>query len=318
MSEKIIRINGQSYNRKPRIGLALSGGGLRGPAHIGVIKVLLENNIPIDMIAGTSAGAVIATMHACGYTPRQMQGIAESLDVTKLVDLKVTVGDLFKHGMKWLFSGRFRFWSVLSSGLVKGEKIEEYFTGLWERRTVRDTLVPLAITAVDVHSGDTVFFVTPMAGHRAILNARYYHNALLAEAVRASISIPGIFTPKKYRGMTLVDGAVKNNLPSDILHHMGADVIIAVDLGYSGQPNQEIKAVGEILLQCIDIMGREVTLLKGEQYSDIVIRPEVFDLALNSTNQITLCIARGAQATWAKIDEIRKIIASCSSFSPPT
>lgn len=108
--------------------------------------------------------------------------------------------------------------------------------------------------------------------------------------------------------MTLVDGAVKNNLPSDILHQMGADVIIAVDLGYSGQPNPELKSVGEILLQCIDIMGREVTLLKGEQYADIVIRPEVFDLALNSTNQLSLCIARGAQAAWARMDEIRKII----------
>lgn len=108
--------------------------------------------------------------------------------------------------------------------------------------------------------------------------------------------------------MTLVDGAVKNNLPADILHHMGADIIIAVDLGYSGQPNHEIKSVGEILLQCIDIMGREVTLLKGEQYADIVIRPEVFDLGLNTSQQITLCIARGAQAAWGKMDEIKRAL----------
>ena len=206
-----------------------------------------------------------------------MQTIAESLDVSKLIDLKVTVGDLFKHGVKWLFSGKSRFWSVLPAGLVKGEKIEDYLTGLWQRRTVRDTQIPLAVTAVDINSGDTVFFVTPIAGQRAILNARYYNNCLLSEAVRASISIPGIFSPKKFRGMTLVDGAVKNNLPTDILHHMGADVIIAVDLGYSGQPNHDIKTVAEILIQCIDIMNREVTLLKGEQYANIVIRPTVFD-----------------------------------------
>ncbi|MDR3565870.1 MAG: patatin-like phospholipase family protein [Negativicutes bacterium] len=308
MKNQIVKVNGQHYERRPKVGLALSGGGLRGLAHIGVIKVLAENNIPVDMVAGTSAGSVIATMHACGYTPRQMQGIAESLDVTKLVDLKVTVGDLFKHGMKWLFSGRFRFWSVLPTGLVKGEKIEEYLANFWQRRTVRDTLIPLAITAVDINSGDTVFFVTPLAGQRTILNARYYNNSLLTDAVRASISIPGIFLPKRYRGMTLVDGAVKNNLPADILHHMGADIIIAVDLGYSGQPNHEIKSVGEILLQCIDIMGREVTLLKGEQYADIVIRPEVFDLGLNTSQQITLCIARGAQAAWGKMDEIKRAL----------
>lgn len=307
MQHTVIHVNGREPGRRPKIGVALSGGGVKGTAHIGVLKVLAENKIPIDMIAGTSAGAVIATMYACGYKPSQMQTMAESLNVTELIDLKVTVGDLFKHGMKWLFSGKFRFWSVLPTGLVKGDKIERYLTGLWQQRTMQDTLIPLAVTAVDIHSGDTVFFTTPLPRHRIILNARYYHNTLLSEAVRASISVPGIFFPKKYRNMALVDGAVKNNLPADILHHMGADAIIAVDLGYSGQPNQSIKTVGEIVLQCIDIMGREVTLLKGEQYANLVIRPEIHDINFRDTRQITLCIGRGAQATWLHIPEIRQL-----------
>lgn len=308
MGGKIVTINGRPLGRKPKVGLALSGGGLRGVSHIGVLKVLNENNIPIDMVAGTSAGGLIATMYACGYTPAQMQSIAEGLDVSNLIDLKVTVSDLFKHGMKWLLGGKFRFWSVLPTGLVKGEKIEQYFTNLWQRRTVADTRIPLAVTAVDINTGDTVFFLSPLDSHRAILNARYYHNTLLAEAVRASISIPGIFFPKKYRGMTLVDGAVKNNLPTDVLHHMGADVIIAVDLGYSGQPNYDIKTVGEILLQCIDIMGREVTLLKGANYAHVLIRPEVGDISFKDMKQINLCIGRGVQAAWGKIDEIKRMV----------
>ncbi|HMM21700.1 MAG TPA: patatin-like phospholipase family protein [Selenomonadales bacterium] len=307
MGETIIRINGRAPGRRPRVGLALSGGGVRGLAHIGVLKVLVENRIPIDMVSGTSAGAIIAAMYASGYKPLQMQALAENLNVSDLIDLKVTVGDLFKHGMKWLFSGKFRFWSVLPTGLVKGDKVEQYLTGLLYERTFKDTVVPLAITSVDINSGDTVFFITPPEESRVILNARYYTNALLTEAVRASISVPGIFFPKKYRGMLLVDGAVKNNLPTDILRHMGAEVILAVDLGYSGQPVPEIKTVGEILLQCIDIMGREVTLLKGEPHASVVIRPEVYDLSFKDTKQVSLCVAKGAQAAWAQIPEIRRL-----------
>jgi len=108
--------------------------------------------------------------------------------------------------------------------------------------------------------------------------------------------------------MTLVDGAVKNNLPADILHFMGADVVIGVDLGYCGQPNYDIQSVSEILLQCIDIMSREVTLLKGEQFADIIIRPHTDDLKLNNTKQVKLCIERGAQATWERMGDLVNVL----------
>lgn len=307
MGERIVRINGREYGRRPKVGVALSGGGIRGAAHIGVLKVLAENNVPVDMIAGTSAGAVIAALYACGYRAVDMEAMAEGLKVGELIDLKVTVGDLFKQGVKWLFGGKARFWSVLPTGLVKGDKVENYLGRLVERRTVRDTQIPVAITAVDILSGDTVFFVTPREGGRAILNARYFTNTLLTEAVRASISVPGVFFPKKYRGLVLVDGAVKNNLPTDILRHMGAEVIIAVDLGYAGQETAELKTASEIVLQCIDIMNREVTLLKGVQYADVVIRPEVFDISVKQADYLSLYIARGAKAAWAQIGEIRRL-----------
>ncbi len=307
MGEMTVRINGREYGRRPRVGVALSGGGIRGAAHIGVLKVLAENGIPVDMIAGTSAGAVIAALYACGYRAAEMEAMAENLKVGELIDLKVTVGDLFKQGVKWLFGGKSRFWSVLPAGLVKGDKVESYLGRLVQRRTVKDTHIPVAITAVDVLSGDTVFFVTPGYGYRAIANARYFTATPLTEAVRASISIPGVFLPKKYRGLVLVDGAVKNNLPTDILHHMGAEAIIAVDLGYSGQACEEMKTASEIVLQCIDIMNREVTLLKGVQYADIVIRPEVFDIGFKTPGYLSLCSARGAKAAWAQIGEIRRL-----------
>ncbi|MDD4600576.1 hypothetical protein SDC9_06097 [bioreactor metagenome] len=303
----IIKMNNKKTSLNRTVGLALSGGGLRGTAHIGVLKALLDYNIPIHYISGTSAGAIVAAMFACGYSPRQMEKIIENVDIQRLIDLKVTVPDLIKHGVKWMMSGMFRFWSVLPAGLIKGDKIEEFLADLWKDRTVRDTQIPIAITAVDINTADTVFFTTPVPGSRAILNARYYHNTLLTEAVRSSISIPGIFFPKKYRGMTLVDGAVKNNLPTDILRHMGADVVIAVDLGYSGQENFDIKTVGEILMQCIDIMGREVTILKAEQYADVIIRPVITDIDFHDLKQAKKCIKRGQKAITDRLEDINRL-----------
>lgn len=304
----LVTINNRSRGFHPKLGIALSGGGLKGTSHIGVLKAFTDHNIPIDYISGTSAGAIVATMYACGYSPQQMQAIIQSIHIPDLIDLKVTTSDLFKHGFKWMLSGKFRFWSVIPTGLLKGEKIEAILVKLWQQRTVRDTKIPVAITAVDLNSADTVFFTSPVPRTRSILNARYYHNALLYEAVRASISIPGVFFPKKYRGMTLVDGAVKNNLPTDILNHMGAEKIIAVDLGYTGQPNYEIDSVGEILMQCIEIMGREVTLMKSEQYADIIIRPQVADLNHKDFQQANEFISRGYQAAVEKISEIKQLL----------
>lgn len=305
----VMKINRHRINNnRHKIGVALSGGGLRGTAHIGVLKVLDENNIPIDMISGTSAGAIVAALYACGYSPQDMQTMVQKFKMNEFIDLNVTVSHLLKHSVKWLYSGMFRFWSVFPTGLIKGDKIERYFYNLWQERTVRDTKIPVAITAVDINSADTVFFTSPVFNSRGILNARYYHNTSLTDAVRASISIPGIFFPKKYRSMTLVDGAVKNNLPTDILRHMGADIVIGVDLGYDGQANYNIKSVGEILIQCIEIMSREVTLLKSEQCADIIIRPNTFDINFKDLKQAVVCIGRGEQGAREKLADIKNLL----------
>lgn len=307
----LVRINDKKlYQGKPIVGLALSGGGVRGATHIGVLKALSKNHIPIDMISGTSAGSIVAAMYACGYSPESMQQIAENLKFNDLFDLKIKVSSLIKYGFKWLLFRKYTFWSLLPCGLIKGNKFENFFKKLWGSRTVRDVNIPLAITAVDINSADTVFFTTPLPNRRAILNAKYHYDATLSDAVRASISIPGILLPKKYNNMTLVDGAVKNNLPTDILHHMGANIIIAVDLGYSGHPNYNIDTIGEVLMQCLDILGREITLLKAEQHADIIIRPDIADISFKDLRHIKHCIHRGEKFANTKISEIKQLIAS--------
>lgn len=297
----------QTAKARPcRIGLALSGGALRGVSHIGVLKALQDNAIPIDFIAGTSAGAVVAALYACGYRPDEMQAAAKTLSVADLVKIKIPFSAVLKQGKKWLFGKKRR--TLLPAGMIQGDRIEKYFSRFLHNRTVRDTDIPIAMTAVDLYSADTVFFLTPHPGMREILNARYYYHTGLIEAVRASISIPGIFMPVKYRGMLLVDGAVKNNLPTDILRHMGADRVIAVDLGFAGEPDYEIKAVSDILLRSIEIMNREVTLLKGEEYADIIVRPQAYISLPPSSEQIERCIKSGEDAVLAKMTEIRSLL----------
>lgn len=104
-----------------------------------------------------------------------------------------------------------------------------------------------------------------------------------------------------------MDGAVKNNLPTDILRHMRADIVIGVDLGYDGQANYDIKTVGEILVQCIEIMSREVTLLKAEQHADVIIRPNTYDANFKDMKQALLCIERGEKAAVDKLAEIKEL-----------
>lgn len=305
----IVRVNGRvGLKGPPRIGIALSGGGLRGLAHIGVLMELERKKIPVHMIAGTSAGAIIAALYAAGWEADDMVTLAHNVKIHDLIDAKLSINQLVKYGMKWLFTGKFRLLSVIPSGVVKGDRIEQYFQSLWGDMTVRDTQIPVAVTAVDLNTAETVFFMSPLRSQPEILNAKYDHNIALTDAVRASISIPGIFLPKSYQGMNLVDGAVKNNLPADVLRYMGADVVISVDLGYDGQPNFGIQSVGQVLMQCIEIMSREVTLLKGRQLSDWVIRPQTFDIAFRSQNDIDRCIERGRIAAQGDMAEILNLL----------
>lgn len=302
MGERISNQRTTTRKKRPRVGVALSGGGLRGIAHIGVLKAFVQNNIPVDMIAGTSAGAIVAALYAYGYSPLKIEEFVLQVNPTDFVDFKVSIPHLLKYGLKWLFTGNPR---VIPNGLIKGGKVEKYFLSLWQHCTMQETRIPLAVTAVDIISADTIFFTTPLPAKRTILNARYYHNVEIVDAVRASISIPGIFLPKKMRGMTLVDGGVKNNLPTDILNHMGAEIIIAVDLGFTSQVSRDVDSVSEILLRCIEIMGREVTLLKAEQYADIIIRPNV---DYDDAHQIIKCIEMGERAAMEKIAAIKYLL----------
>lgn len=293
---------------RPTVGLALSGGGIRGLAHIGVLKALRAHGVPIDCISGTSAGAIVASLYATGYSIDEMELLAKKIEPTEFVDFNLTVSDFIKFGLKEMMSTQKRFWAEVPKGLIKGKRIEKYFSALWGEKTVRDTKIPLAITAVDIYTADTVFFVSPDCSLGfAPSDTRYDRTARIDEAVRASIAIPGVFFPKKYRGMLLVDGAVKNNLPTDILREMGADIVLGVDLGYNGAPCYDIHVTGEVLLRTIDIINRELTLLKGARYADYIFRPEVDAVSLSDMKHALSAIEIGRQTVEMDWERVKKV-----------
>ena len=178
-----------------KFGLALGGGSARGLAHVGVIKVLEVYHIPIDIIAGTSIGSVIGGLYASGATVRQLEEVALSIKKSKTLFM---IDPVFPH-----------------SGLISGDRIEKMLNQFGIKDKTFDNLkIPFAAVATDVESGAEV-----------ILN-----QGKVIDAIRASISIPGIFTPVKYQDYYLVDGGVVDPVPVDVVKMMGADIIIAVSL----------------------------------------------------------------------------------------
>jgi NTE family protein len=186
---------------RPCIGLALSGGGPRGLAHIGVLNTLERQGIPVDVLAGTSMGGVIAAGYAAGLSPEDLE--KEALATARIRRLL----RLIDPGLP-------------EAGLLRGQRMQSYFEEILGAMTFEDLKTPLALVAVDLN-----------AQRKVILT-----EGSLSLAIRATISVPGIFTPVEIDGQRLVDGGVLNNLPIDAAQHLGADVIIAVDV--ESDPNK--------------------------------------------------------------------------------
>lgn len=176
-----------------KIGLALGSGAARGLAHIGVIKVLEENNIPIDYMAGSSIGAMIGGLYASGLDIEEIENIALNMtnrDMFSLIDLRVR------------------------RGFIKGERVNSFIADNLVAKNFKDCRIPFSATATDIKTGEVVVL----------------DSGSLAEAIRASISIPLVFQPVERDGRILVDGGVGSPVPVEIVRKMGADIVIAVNL----------------------------------------------------------------------------------------
>ena len=280
-----------------KIGLALSGGGIRGIAHAGVLKAFEENNIKIDIIGGTSSGSLIATLYALGYSPLYIfflfkKYAKEIISIDSNTIIK-SVGGLIKN----------KKLSVI--GFNKGESIEREYNELAKRKgatKISDIKMPIVIPSVDINKSKEYVFTNIIPKENKD-NITYITEIPIGSAVRASSSFPGIFCPCKYKGYSFLDGGILDNIPVKEVKKQGADSVIAVNC--KTDEIDEKSNLMDITLRTIDIMGNEKSQ-KSLDLSDYVLTIQTGKTGLLDIDKLDKCYKFGYEFTCSKIDEIKE------------
>jgi NTE family protein len=289
---------------RPKIGLALSGGGARGAAHIGVIRVLEENNVPIDYIAGTSMGSIVGGLYSAGMSPDEIETALGDIDWDGVFDDRPPRSDRSFRRKRdddlylFRFKPGFNNGEIdLPRGVVQGQKIDlELSRFVMPVATVDDfdnLMIPFRAVAAEIATGEEVVIGT----------------GNLATAIRASMSIPGGFAPAVRDGRLLVDGGIANNLPISVVRDMGADIVIAVDISTPLLEEEEIGSVVEILGQLTGLLTRRnveaaIATLTDD---DVFIVPDLGEVSTTDFKDFREAIPPGRAATEAQLAEIRKL-----------
>lgn len=290
------------------IGLALSGGGAKGIAHIGVIEALLDYGIKIDYIAGTSSGSIMAALFAAGYTPNEMLKIV-NMNKDSIVDIDKKIG--FK------FLGSLINKKVSIKGFVKGNSLENMLYKTLKEKNVediQDVKMPLAIPVVDLETGEIVYFVKNEDTRSCLIDESnefdnrqsYIYAGELASIVRASCSVPGVFVPKKIDDKLYVDGGVRVNTPVDVLRHLGATKIIAVTFNCNKRPTFSIENVVGISSQAFNIMSHSVNYSEIEN-ADVNLRLCLDNSLFDMSNPVYLA-KRGYNIVARNIFKIKELL----------
>jgi len=275
-----------------KVGLALSGGGARGLAHIGVLKVLEREGIPIHLLAGTSMGGFIAAAYAAGLSASDLE--EEAMRMSNPRQLIA----LLDRGLP-------------RRGLLAGRKVMDYLAQ-WVGEVTFDQLrLPLALVAVDLNEGEKVVL----------------REGSVVEAVRATIALPGLFAPVERGEQLLVDGGLLDNLPADVARQMGADVVVAVDVStdertvafFAGELHRR-RLVPEGLVNMFEVLWRSVTVMMGEinRYRlaearpDVLIRPPIPPgvTVLTGLTRAAEIIAAGERAAEEALPRLRELLKS--------
>lgn len=291
------------------LGLALSGGGAKGAAHIGVLKALEDENIKVDYISGTSSGSILAALYACGYNPKELltffniycNGIG---DYDKMIGLKA---------LSTAFTGK-----IGVKGLAKGDKLEYIINNFCAKKNIKDVSevkFPLAIPTVDINTGEVVYFLSKGVNTTNNLSRdlfddvpTYKYNGKLCSIVRASSSFPGVFEPKILDGRILVDGGVRVNTPVTVLKNMGADKVISVSFDKNKKYTDNSLNIISISLKAFDIMSHQVNEEELHK-SDLIIRPKIpGNISLLDCSKTNFLAKAGYNRTKELINDIKNII----------
>lgn len=252
--------------RPKKIALVLGGGGARGLAHIGALDVLEREDIKIDLLVGTSMGAVIAAAYSLGIPIPTMESRATAISWTDIFDP-----------------------TIPKQGLIEGQKMQRVIEEILENKTFLDINIPLAIVTTDIEKAQEVV----------------YTSGDLIKIIRASCSWPGIFNPVSIDGQLLVDGGIKNSVPVSIAKKLGADFIIACDVGFCVTKDKKIDTILRLLLQSFQIMGEELNTYQSKG-ADVIIEPDLGDIDQAAFDKSTEILRKGKEAAEEALVMLRK------------
>jgi NTE family protein len=293
-------------NKRPTVGLVLSGGGAKGLAHIGVLKVLEEAGVPVDFIGGTSMGSIVAGLYAIGYSAYEIEQIVISQDWVSLLTDQLTRTNLSvtekQDYDKFILSVPVEGYRLkLPSGLGAGQNVSLLLSRL---------LLPVA--EVNDFSGFPRPFLCVatdiVTGEEVIIQQGY-----LPDAIRASMAIPTVFTPVKYNGRLLVDGGLVNNFPADRVKAMGADIIIGVNLGLKEYTKQDLENLAAVLEQSLFFHAKERNK-ENQELCNILISPKVYSSSAASFSDVRELILAGEEEARRNIKKLKKLADSLKTF----
>lgn len=259
---------------RPRVALVLGGGAARGFAHIGVIRALEQEKIPIDLIVGTSVGSLIGALYAYEQNSFELEWTAFGLQKDDLLDYALLSA---------------------SMGPIKGERLEAFVTQHIPVANIENLKIPFAAVATDLNRGT-----------RVVLD-----RGPLARAIRASCAIPGVFQPVPFQGRLLVDGGTVDNLPVAVAREKGADIVIAVDISQN-VTNYDISNLIDVTLQAVHIMFSE-NVSQHRRDADVLIAPAVGNVAMMDFSQKKRLMQAGMEATQQALPAIRRTMEEWSA-----
>lgn len=295
-----------SAQQRKKVGVVLSGGGAKGVAHIGALKVIREAGIPIDYIAGTSMGSIIGGLSAIGYTPKQLETMVKQQNWTFLLS------DRIKRSEQTMSERQASETYVLSipftkslkdktfGGVIQGQNLENLFQnltlGYHDSISFNKLPIPFACVSENIVNGHKIVF----------------HDGILATAMRASMAIPGVFTPVRLDSMVLVDGGMVDNYPVDVAKAMGAEIIIGVDVQNNLRTAGELNSAPDILNQIISLSGQAIYLENIKKTNAYIkVNVEGYSAASFTSQALDTLMQRGevaARSKWDELIALKKII----------
>lgn len=284
--------------------VVLSGGGAKGMAHIGVLKVLERAGIPVDIVTGTSMGSIVGGLYAMGYDSEQLDSMVRRQDWSFLLSDKAEAHSPLLYNRRWQNT-----YMLSRQVTLKDYKISSGVAGFIEGRNLNLLFNSLAGEYADSISFDSLPRPFACVATDIITNSEYvFHSGRITEAMRSSMAIPGVFSPVRKGDMVLVDGGLRNNFPVDVALDMGADVVIGVTVQGTPKTADDIKGTTDVLSQIVDVNCKNKYNDNLER-TDVAIRVDTrgYSSASFSAEAIDTLIHRGEQAALLKWDEIIKL-----------